>query len=142
MDPKHFRTGLRRLFELLPYAADKKAMMAYVRENPSHFDNLDEESCEMMAAFLGCSALGEEKRLAYRNQKGGYDMCTALEDLKQEGIEIGEKIGEKRGIHRASEAILALVNCMLGGEDASKIPQLRNDLKLRQEMMEKYQVQL
>lgn len=138
VEPKHFRTGLRQLFELLPYAADQKSMMAYVRKNPSHFDNLDEESCDIMAAFLGCNALGEEKRQAYLNQKGGYDMCTALEDLKKEGIEIGEK----RGIRKASEAILTLVNCMLTGEDASKIPQLQKDLELRQEMMAKYQVQL
>lgn len=138
VDPKNFRTGLRQLFELLPYTADKKAMMDYVRENPSHFDNLDEEGCEMMAAFLGCSILEEEKRRAYRNQKGGYDMCTALEDLKQEGIDIGEE----RGIHRASEAILRLVNCMLGNEDAAKIPLLQSDLDLRQRMMEKYQVKL
>lgn len=65
-------------------------------------------------------------------------MCTALEDLKKEGIEIGEK----RGIRKASEAILTLVNCMLTGEDAPKIPQLQKDLELRQEMMAKYQVQL
>lgn len=146
VDPKNFRTGLRQLFELLPYAADKKAMMAYIAENPSHFDNLDEECCEMMAAFLGCNMLAEGKRQAYLNQKGGYDMCTAMEDLKREGIEIGEKrgiaVGEERGIHKASDAILTLVNCMLGNEDAAKIPLLRENLKLRQEMMEKYQVQL
>lgn len=146
VNPNNFKTGLRQLFELLPFAADKKAMVAYVKENPSHFDNLDDECCEIMAAFLGCHVLEEGKREAYLNQKGGYNMCTALEDLRQEGIDIGEErgivIGEERGIHKASEAILTLVNRMLGSEDAGKIPLIQGDLKLRQKMMEKYQVSL
>ena len=69
-------------------------------------------------------------------------MCTALEDLRQEGVQEGIDIGEERGVHKASEAILTLVNRMLGSEDAGKIPLIQGDLELRQKMMEKYQVSL
>lgn len=34
--------------------------------------------------------LGKGERESYRNEKGGYNMCTALMDIREEGISAGE----------------------------------------------------
>ena len=38
-----------------------------------------------------------EERERFHNQEGGgYDMCTAFRQMKEEGIQIGEERGEER----------------------------------------------
>lgn len=90
MEPEHFRTELRVVFELLPYAADKEKLQVYIRSHPQHFTNLTAEECDMLEVFIGMKNLGDTEREGYRNNEGGYDMCTALVELRQEGKMEGE----------------------------------------------------
>ena len=90
VEPEHFRTELRVVFELLPHAADKERLQEYVRSHPQHFRNLTAEECDMLEVFIGMKNLGETEREGYRNDEGGYDMCTALVELRQEGKLEGE----------------------------------------------------
>ena len=94
VEPEHFRTELRVVFELLPHAADKERLQEYVRRHPQHFRNLTAEECDMLEVFIGMKNLGETEREGYRNDEGGYDMCTALVELRQEGREEGKMEGE------------------------------------------------
>lgn len=94
VEPEHFRTELRVVFELLPHAADKERLQEYVRSHPQHFRNLTAEECGMLEVFIGMKNLGETEREGYRNDEGGYDMCTALVELRQEGREEGKLEGE------------------------------------------------
>lgn len=142
VEPDNFRTGFKQVFELLPYVADKKALRSYVEQNPSHFDGLDDEACDLLEAFLGFHALNERTRNKYKGREG-YNVCTALENLRNEGIEDGMKKGLTRGREEASEAIFSLVAFMQNSpEDAEKIHLLKQDRKLRREMMEKYKITL
>lgn len=62
-------------------------------------------------------------------------MCTALIDLRNDGVE--------EGIAKGREEIFTLVAFMQSSEeDAPKIHLLKTDLKLRKEMMEKYKIAL
>lgn len=38
--------------------------------------------------------LGEEGREGYRNREGGYNMCTALLEIREEGLQEGRNEGE------------------------------------------------
>lgn len=134
VNPDNFKTGFKQLFELLPYAADRKAMADYVNQHPSHFDNLDDDTCDLLEAFIGFHVLNTETRQKYKKH-GGYDMCTALIDLRNDGVE--------EGIAKGREEIFTLVAFMQSSEeDAPKIHLLKTDLKLRKEMMEKYKIAL
>lgn len=83
---------------------------------------------------MGFHALNERTRNKYKGREG-YNVCTALEDLRNEGVEQGRA--------EASEAIFSLVAFMQNSpEDAEKIHLLKQDRKLRQEMMEKYKITL
>lgn len=61
-------------------------------------------------------------------------MCTALVDLRNDGVE--------EGIVKGQEAVFTLVAFMQNSEeDAPKIHLLKTDLNLRKEMMEKYKIE-
>lgn len=157
-DPNNFRTGLKQVFELLPLASDKKALTAYIMQNPSHFDRLNDECCDLLETFLGFHFLNKRNRRNLHDKKGGYNMCTAIYDLqkdsilmgmrigKERGFALGEErgfaLGEERGISRGSEAILALVARMADSEDCDKIPLLHKDPALRTRMLQKYQISM
>ena len=93
--PEHFKTGLGTVFELLPFAADKGMLQSYVHSHAEHFENLTAEECDLLEVFIGMENLGEEERKNYRNRKGGYDMCTALLEIREEGLKEGRNEGER-----------------------------------------------
>lgn len=146
VNPNDFQTSLRQVFELLPHVKSKKEMMAYIKNNPGHFQNLDEEGCDMLETFLGFHILNDDTRKKYRTQKGGYNVCTALKELERDSERRGKKqgiaIGEKRGRKQASDAMLMLVNSMIKNGEAEKVELIQSDLKLRRKMLEKYQISL
>lgn len=89
--------------------------------------------CDLLEAFIGFHVLDTETRQKYKKQ-GGYDMCTALVDLRNDGVE--------EGIVKGQEAVFTLVAFMQNSEeDAPKIHLLKTDLNLRKEMMEKYKIE-
>ena len=88
--PEQFKTGLGTVFELLPFAADKGQLQTYIRNHAEHFGNLTAEECDLLEVFIGMENLGEEGREGYRNREGGYNMCTALLEIREEGRNEGE----------------------------------------------------
>ena len=63
-----FQTGLRQLFELLPYAGNEVKMEAFLKENKERYENLDDESCDLLEAFLGMKVLDQIDRGRHRNE--------------------------------------------------------------------------
>lgn len=137
VDPNHFRTGFRKLFELLPHAADKKALEAYVSQHPERFSNLNDNDCRLLDAFMGTDILNMISQKE-RRKSGGVNMWTALKEIREDGRLEGrlEGRGEGRG------DILSLIAFMTNNpEDAGKITLLPNNEKLQKEMLEKYHIQ-
>lgn len=85
--------GPRRLKDLLQRSRDRKALQSYVAEHAEVFSHLDWSAYEMLRIMTHSEKLirksGEEK--------GRCDMCKALEDLFQSGVEQGIAEGEARG---------------------------------------------
>lgn len=88
-----FRTDLRYVFGFLQRSRDRKALQSYVAEHAEVFSHLDWSAYEMLRIMTHSEKLlrksGEEK--------GRCDMCKALEDLFQSGVEQGIAEGEARG---------------------------------------------
>lgn len=90
VNPADFKTGLRKVFELLPYAASKKKLRAYIQEHEEAFDHLTGDDCDALEVFIGMDRLGITEREKFKNQEGGsYNMCTALREIREEGREEG-----------------------------------------------------
>lgn len=95
VDPKNFKTGLGTVFELLPFAGKKERLQAYIMEHAQHFSHLSEDECDALEVFIGMQELDKAGRKTYRNPKGeDYNMCTALVEIREEGIEKGIEKGE------------------------------------------------
>lgn len=134
VNPKHFKTGLRQLFELLPYAKDKEKLCDYVKKNQSGYSDLTEECCDLLEGFLGIKALDAVGRSKHRNDRGGYNMCTALEELVRDSKEEGREEGREE----ERKTLLLLMSRMVLDGEADKIPLMGKDPAILQEMQEKY----
>lgn len=78
-------TDLQQILGMLKYKKDKANLLNYIHENQTFFENLDEDSYYAAKAFLGTD-------IQFKNpdHKGGtFDMCKALDDFYQDGVNEG-----------------------------------------------------
>ncbi|MDO4333301.1 MAG: Rpn family recombination-promoting nuclease/putative transposase [Eubacteriales bacterium] len=94
VNPNHFKTGLRQLFELMPYAGNKRKMREYIKENSTSFAELDDESCDLLETFLGIGCLDGVQRRDFQSEEGGHNMCTAIREWLMDSKMIGRNEGE------------------------------------------------
>lgn len=97
-DLPEFKTELNELFQLLAKRNNKDAMLELLNQNEK-YQNIDKDTAYMMREFANI-------KLPRKSKKGAYNMCKAIEDLKKESQEIGEKIGENRGREQGIEAFV------------------------------------
>ena len=81
-DVNCFQTDLQIIFGMLKYKNNKNDLERYVREKKNYFSNLDVDSYNAAKALLG----SERFLKSDSNTNGGIDMCKALEDLYQDGV--------------------------------------------------------
>lgn len=98
IDPKKlenlecFQTDLQIIFGMLKYRKNKEGMRSYVQNNRSYFAQVDQDSYNAVRAMLG----SEQHLKAVKAKAGGtVNMCKALEDLYQDGVEEGIEKGIK-----------------------------------------------
>lgn len=85
---------------MLKYNSDKKKLYEYAKENREEIRGMDEDTMSAMLVLLG-----EQKRLMEifksPGRKEEMDVCTAIDELIEDGIAEGERRGiikgEKRG---------------------------------------------
>ena len=98
--------SLQMVFGMLKYRKDLKKLKTYVEKNRAYFSDIDEERYRAAKMMLGAESYWKD--IKSEKEKGGMDMCKALEDLRQEGIDIGVergmKLGEERGVTHFIEA--------------------------------------
>lgn len=89
------------VFGMLKYRKDLKGLKTYVEKNRAYFSDIDEESYRAAKMMLGAESYWKD--IKNEKENGGMDMCKALEDLRQEGIDIGEERGVTRFIEAFQE---------------------------------------
>lgn len=90
---EQFQTDIRYVFGFLQNAEDKEKLVSYMEENREVFSKLDEEAYDLICVMSKSSQLKPFKR-GYEKEKGGADMCKAIDDM----IEDGRIEGERQGI--------------------------------------------
>ena len=68
-------------------------------KNQEYFGNIDEESYNALRVMLR-SELGLKEA---ENKTGGIDMCKALDDLYQDGVNKGVELGREQGTELGRE---------------------------------------
>lgn len=147
---EYFRTSLQYVFGMIKYSTDKEALYRYARDNREQLMQLDEDS--VMAIF---SLLGETRRLMRsvrkaQLNKGGFDMCQAIDELIMDGEKrgreiglkqgkvLGEKRGERRGEKRGEARMSSLILELLRSGRQDMIEKAASDGKLRNRLYKEY----
>ena len=86
---KCFQTDLQIIFGMLKYRKSKTELQSYMNSNKEYFSNIDEDSYNAAKVLLG----SESSLKAEKQESGGIDMCKALDDLYQDGVNEGREQG-------------------------------------------------
>lgn len=88
-----FHTELRLLFEFLRYATDKEMLMKLLADRRKGYYNVDNETYQMIATMTNSKELIEYSE--EHEDEEGKDMCQAIKEMIEDGIEIGEVRGRE-----------------------------------------------
>ena len=90
--PEMFRTDLHEVLGMLRYRGDKSGLQTYVNDNESYFSNLDQDSYYAIGSFLKSKRLLKKIEADNQGRKEiRLNMCKALEELYEDGIEQGKR---------------------------------------------------
>ena len=90
-DLSKFEESLQMVFGMLKYRKDLTGLKNYMEQHYKYFSNTDEETYRAARMMLGADSYWKEIRS--EKEDGRMNMCKALEDLRQEGIDIGMERG-------------------------------------------------
>ncbi len=107
--PEYYRTCLQEIFTMVRYRKQKKELRDYVEKHRDAFRRMDSVEMSATLAMLGASKkmveLMEEKN---EKEGSGYDLCEAIQEMINDGVEQGITIGEERGIAIGEERGIAI----------------------------------
>ena len=93
---ERFGEELQEIFGLLKCRGDKNAILAYADEHKEYFQHMDRETGLMVGEFLQSESI--VKKMKSDSEKGDeMNMCKALEDLYNDGVERGREQGIEQG---------------------------------------------
>ena len=94
-----FDMDLQIIFGMLKYRKDKKGLSEYIQKNREFFSKVDEETFQALKTMLGSNKrLQMVEAETAKGDGGGFDMCQALEELYQDGVNEGMERGIEQGI--------------------------------------------
>ena len=91
-----FQSDLQIIFGMLQCSQDKYALRTYVANHKDYFQKLDLETYHALGAFLNSRQLMEIN--VEKEEKEELDMCKALEDIYNDGVQAGIEQGRQSGI--------------------------------------------
>ncbi|MCI7451312.1 MAG: hypothetical protein MSD68_16790, partial [Blautia sp.] len=101
---ERFKSDLQEVLGMIQCRGDKENLLKYINDRKEYFQNVDEETYYVIREFLHSERMLKEN-IEKSQGKGTVDMCKALEDLYNEGIEIGMERGIERGIKGVVETL-------------------------------------
>lgn len=126
---KVFRTDLQLIFGMLQYKNKKQELIKYVRENEEFFSKMDYETYCAAEAFLK-SESKLRKIVPVGEGKEAVNMCKALDDLYNDGMERGMEQKAELMIHNMFLRGMSVENAAeIAGEDMEKVKQLYKEWK-------------
>lgn len=120
-----FRTDLQEIFGMLQCRNKKEQLLEYMKKNENYFRNVDQETYYALREFLHSERL-LKKEVKMKNVEERIDMCKALEDLYNDGvenskIEVAKNLMDLLDIDTIAERVglpLELVQKLKGAENS------------------------
>ena len=131
-DKNCLHTDLHQILGMLKYKGDKEKLLEYVQENHAFFENIDADSYNAAKVFLG----SELQLRELEKKEVTVNMCKALDDFYQDGVNEGLELGIETANERYSKFIIKL------SEEGKTdwILKIANDSDFREELFQKYSI--
>lgn len=78
----------------MKHSGDVEKFRSYLAENEERFRNMDEDTYDTLSLMVNQKDLQNYKE-GCRNGEGGFDMCKAIQDIREEGRTEGMRTKEK-----------------------------------------------
>ena len=89
-DVTRFKTDLQKILGMLKCRSNKEELVRYIRGNETFFGNVDFDTQQAIAEFLQSKEL-MGKFVKRTHKEESYNMCKALEEFYQDGVEQGRQ---------------------------------------------------
>jgi hypothetical protein len=111
---------------MLKYRKNKDDLKKYVHNHKTYFENIDTETYQASEVLLGTG--NELKKMMNKNKKDGgeVNMCKALEDLYNEGVNEGKLLVEHS---------MQLISILLSEGKIAEVQRVAEDADYRQKLM-------
>ena len=102
-EPERFTSDLQLVFGMLKYRGDMGELQKYVDRHREYFQNVDADTYRAVREMLHAGGVMESMREEKDRKEGTVNMCKALEDLYQSGVDSGMEQGIQTGIRALVE---------------------------------------
>ena len=95
---ERFHTDLQQIFGVLQYRGKKEEIQKYIYDNSDYFQYIDKESYEALRVFMHSEKMLRDVDELKSRKEGTVDMCQALIELYQDGVNEGLETGRQEGL--------------------------------------------
>ena len=134
-DTDVFHTDVTQVFDFIRCAEDKQALSRLVAEDPS-FRAMEEDAYDVVTQYAHAEELIGKKD-DYRRE-GKIDMCTAIREMVQDGIEQGRSMGIEQGISRGEALLAELMNRLFQAGRMDDVRAAIQDQAARKRLYQEY----
>ncbi len=129
---ENFKTDLQEVFGMLQYKGNTEKLMDYVQEHKDFFEKIDQDTYYAIRAFLHSESKLKKVLTQVEKGKERIDMCKALDDLYNNGVEEGRMQGQKEGREQEKLEVASRLVGLLEQERIAEVVGL--DLKIVSEL--------
>ena len=128
-DTSVYKTDLKQVFDFIRFSEDKEKLWELV-ENDSTYKQMDEDAYDVAISFTKSEKLIDKQQFT---EGGKVNMCKALVEIKEEGIQLGIE----RGIEQKNKSIVInMIKRNMSDEDICAVAECEKEFvdKMRKEM--------
>lgn len=87
IDENQLHTGMREVIGAMKHSKNRDDFTSYMRANEERFERMDRETFDTISVMIGQEDLIQRRKET--GEEGVYDMCQAIEEMKEEVREEG-----------------------------------------------------
>ena len=131
---------LKRVFGFVKYQGDRDALLDFIQRNDKLFREVSLEAYHTIVDLTNSKEL--ENCVETEGEGGPIDMCEALKQLKEDGIQEGLKLGIERGreqgLERGQEQLANLIQILLEENRQEDLLRMTKDGEYREALLRQY----
>ena len=139
-DCERFETDLRAVFGLLRYKDDTKRFRKYLKSHNDWFGEMPEDAYDVLSVFLKNKSQLNELKAIVKTNKGGVDMCKAIDILQADAKLEGKMEGKLEGKREGIDAMVLLAKKLWEEGRISELIEAADDPGKKGALLRQYQI--